>query len=243
MQMLEFDEGYYSIACCPYPSQGGGGFLCGRGTRQNQIAQDFSFEEREVDESIVLDREKIIKEIKDLKPGDDGEAQKLHERKAKIERDAQDNAPPKHGGNLWKIMAEGGWRPRGWFDQAYPAIGEGSIVPTDWCVFGATLLNYDALAAVYFTGYSGAGSEGLFIVWNRWKPRGLRLCAIAHVPCDHIVRTGDDKKIVHTLVSHEQGGEAVGHLRREFKPFYQHSVGEKYSEKNDGKPSVKQAVS
>jgi len=33
------------------------------------------------------------------------------------------------------------WRRRGWFDFAYPAIGKGAIVPSDWCGFGATMMN------------------------------------------------------------------------------------------------------
>lgn len=53
LQMLSFDRGYYSIACCPYPSQGGGSFLTGRGTRFNTILPDFDFEERDVSEEVA----------------------------------------------------------------------------------------------------------------------------------------------------------------------------------------------
>ncbi len=37
---LVFDDSYYSVSCCVYPSQGGGLFLCGRGTFQQPILKD-----------------------------------------------------------------------------------------------------------------------------------------------------------------------------------------------------------
>ncbi|MGC3991668.1 MAG: hypothetical protein QM796_18655 [Chthoniobacteraceae bacterium] len=48
LQVLAFDRGYYGIATCPYPSQGGGGFLFGRGTIHKQIAEDIYEDEREI---------------------------------------------------------------------------------------------------------------------------------------------------------------------------------------------------
>jgi len=39
---------------------------------------------------------------------------------------------------------------------------------------------------------------------------------------------------VHIVASHEQHGECVGHLRQQARPWYDHTAGERYNEKNDG---------
>jgi hypothetical protein len=237
LQMLEFDNGYYSIACCPYPSQGIGGFLCGRGTHRRHILPDFVFEEREAPEKLLEERECLMDAIESGNFRHQDLSKDLaHQRVHSIEQWVENNCPPKFGGDIWKVIASYGWKPRGWFDNAYPGIGKGSIVPTDWCGMGATLMNSEALSCVDYTGYLGQGTEDLFIVWNRWYPRNLRLCAIPHVPCDHVVRTGTEKKIVHQFTYHEQDGDAVGHLRKDVRPFLQHHKGEKLLPGNDGVP-------
>jgi len=234
LQMLEFDGGYYSIACCPYPSQGGGSFLTGRGTRFNTILPDFDFEERDVPEDVAKEWTDLCAEV-DADPENVELARKRYDMMKQIEK----TCPPKYGGNIWKLNAEHGWRRRGWFDFAYPAIGRGAVVPTDWCGFGCTLLNSEALSVADFTGYDGAGTEDLFVVWKRWFPRGLKLCSIPHCPCDHVVRTGGDKrKIVHVHAYHEEHEETKDHLRRENRPFYQHHVGEEHDDANDGVPAI-----
>ena len=235
LQMLEFDGGYYSVACCPYPSQGGGSFLTGHGTRTNPIMPDFDLSEREVPKDMLKEWDDIEEKI-----NKEPEEPEHHRERFELQKRIEKECPPKHGGNIWKLNAEHGWRRRGWFDFAYPAIGRGAIVPTDWAGFGATLMNRNALAAADFTGYDGNGTEDLFIIWKRWYPRRLRLCSIPHCPCDHIVRTGESKKIVHTFAYHEEHPETMDHLRREFRPWYQHTPGEDHDEKNDGVPDYGQ---
>ncbi len=235
MQMLSFDNGYYSIACCPYPSQGGGAFLTGHGTPTNPIMPDFDLEEREVPEEKLKEWDELHERIK-KEPEEPSHYREKFELQKQIEKDC----PPKYGGNIWKLNAEHGWKRRGWFDFAYPAIGRGAIVPTDWAGFGCTLMSSDALAAADFTGYVGDGTEDLFIIWKRWYPRRLLLCSIPHCPCDHIVRTGESKKLVHTFAYHEEHEATRGHLRREFRPWHQHTVGEVHDPENDGIPDSKQ---
>jgi hypothetical protein len=231
LQMLEFDGGYYSVACCPYPSQGGGSFLTGRGTHYNPILPDFDLEEREVPKAVLAKWDKVSAQL-----AKDPENVSLQGERHALMKEIEKTCPPKYGGNIWKLNAEHGWRPRGWFDFAYPALGRGAVVPTDWCGFGATLMNSEALAAADFTGYDGSGTEDLFIVWKRWFPRRLLLCSIPHCPCDHVVRTGESRKIVHTFAYHEEHDVTKGHLRREFRPWYQHIPGEVYDPENNGVP-------
>jgi hypothetical protein len=232
LQMLEFDGGYYSVAACPYPSQGGGSFLTGRGSKSNPILPDFDLMEREVGEDLLKEWDAILEHLRE-----DPEDEKLHERRFELQKRIEETCPPKHGGNIWKLNAEHGWRRRGWFDFAYPALGRGSIVPSDWCGFGCTLMNAEALSLVDFSGYDGSGTEDLFIIWHRWFPRRLQICSIPHCPADHIVRTGEDKKLVHCVAYHEEHEETKDHLRRQFRPFYQHSAGEVYDPTNDGVPA------
>src|SRR5580693_4096971 len=46
--LLDMPDGYYGVAISPYPSQGGSGFLTGRGTPEHTILQDYQPEERRV---------------------------------------------------------------------------------------------------------------------------------------------------------------------------------------------------
>lgn len=83
----------------------------------------------------------------------------------------------------------------------------------------------DPSYAADFTGYGGKGTEDLFIIWRRWFPRGLRLCAIPHCPCDHVIR--DAKAgVIHVMARHETNSDTEGHLRKSFLPFQQHTAGE-----------------
>lgn len=225
LQMLSFDGGYYSIAFCPYPSQGGGSFMGGFGSPTEVIFRDFNMEERELpqeklDEWTAL--QERIQKAKEEKPEEVGQ---LLEQEHEWRKEMEKTCPPKHGGNIWKLIAENGWRQRGWFDYAYPALGKGAVVPIDWCGFGCTLMNWEAIAAADFTGYGGKGTEDLFIIWRRWFPKGLRLCAIPHCPCDHVIR--DEKAgVIHVMTRHESNPETEGHLRKSFLPFQQHKAGE-----------------
>ena len=239
-QMLEFDNGYYAISTCTYPSQGGGGFLGGRGTPQRQIQQDWYEDERDIpqaarDELKTLRDEmtefsKIKEPTAENRKAFEAKAQKLGELEKSLEK-----YPPK--GNVWQMNALH-WRPRGWLDNAYPAIGRGAVLPSDWCGFGCTMMNSEALAFAQFDGYDGKGTEDLYVVWNRWHQRGLRICVIPHCLCDHVIR---DKhapgKFIQVQPYHETDGECIGHLRLRYRPFYNFEPGEKFDPKNDGKLS------
>lgn len=219
LTMLEFDAGYYSVSTCPYPNEA---FLGGRGTPQNQIAEDFLESER------VLPEE-LQKEIAALKLEAGAEPDKVTKpteewiaRRKKVD-EAVRKCPPQ--GNVWEMNAKHGWRRRGWLEHAYPAIGKGSVVPSDWCGFGCTLMNAEALNVATFDGYDGQGTEDLFIVWNRWYPASLRINVIPHCPCDHVIwdkkKGGAEDKYTIIMSSHEMQGECVGHLRtrrKEWKP-------------------------
>lgn len=216
LQMLEFDNGYYSIACCPYPSQGGGPFLTGFGSPTRQINSNFELEELEIPKEKLVEINKIKKKIKQ-KPSEE-----LYKQLAEETKDIEKKYPPKFGGNIWKIIAEFGWKRRGWFDFAYPGIGKGAIVPSDWCGFGCTLMNRKALLAANFSGYEGKGTEDLYIIWNRWHPRGYKLCSIPHCPCDHVIRKkeGEETKYIQVHSFHEEKPEYYGHIRKVEREFF-----------------------
>jgi hypothetical protein len=230
MQMLQFDGGYYSISTCPYISQGGGGIMGGRGKPHDQIHPNFYEDEVDLPEAMKTELSEIRSKLKD-KPDD---AEKLQQRLGQLEVERREKCPSK--GNVWKINADHGWKPRGWIDHAYPAIGKGAIVPIDWCGFGCNLMNRTALAHIHFDGYQGKGTEDLFIVWNRWHQAGLRINAILHCLCDHVVRVpGKEGKYVQLQAYHETEGDCVGHIRTRQLPFYSHDLGEQFKPDNDGK--------
>ena len=115
-------------------------------------------------------------------------------------------------------MQAKGWRKRGWMDSAYPAIGRGAILPTDWVGLGCTMLNKKALSLATFEGYELKGTQDLFLCWNRWNPAGIKMCVIPHIVCSHVKRkVGKDGKRTDEIeiheAYHELGGEFDGHLR------------------------------
>lgn len=237
-QLLEFDDGYYDVVMCPYPSQGGGSFLGGRGTYQHPIAEDYLPEERQVPEELkqkIEEREEQLNE-KGFKP-DEKWWKERHELNEEVKK-----YPPKD--NVFKIIGEHGWRKRGWMEAAYPALGRGSIVPTDWVGMGCTMLSEKALAMAHFDGYQGAGTQDLFLCWHHWNPKDLKMVACVHVVCDHVVRarekesgekdTQDFGKFVHVEAYHEPEGDYEGHLRQRHNPHYSFVAGEKYDERNNG---------
>jgi hypothetical protein len=208
-QMLAFDGGYYSISTCPYPSQGGTLFLGGRGTPQNPILSDVYPDERNLPDDLAH-RMGVHQcaEIRDEAWWKEG---------AEIHK-AVTECQPK--GNVFKLNAKG-WRRRGWLDFAYPGIGRGAVVPTDWCGFGCTLMNPQALQLAQFDGYEGAGTEDLYIVWKRWHQAGLRLNVITHCPCDHVSRDRENPgRYFLQQTRHELEGETVGHLRVERRAWF-----------------------
>lgn len=186
LQTLEFDNGYYSIASMLYTSQGGGAWLCGRGNPQRPIFPNFYQDELNIPShyaKLWKQYEKMIKACKDQKTWETVN-KKLNWLAKRIEK----QFPPK--GNV-HTMNGIKWRRRGWFDFAYPGIGKGAIVPSDWCGFGATMLTRKALALTDFQGYDGRGTEDLYVIFYKWYQSHLRIAAISHSICDHICRKKD----------------------------------------------------
>lgn len=218
LTMLEFDHGWYDVAFCPYPSQGGGGFLGGHGSPRDPIFPDSYEDEKEIPEKLTKEREKLRKRVE--KPKDDDELHESQEGLREIEKEIRRFSP---GKNVFALNAEG-WRRRGWFDQAYPAIGQGAVVPVDWIGFGNTLMSAKAAALCDWAGYDGAGTEDLFVCWRRWDQAGIRTCAIPHCPSDHVIRSEKGPEMIY--VSHETDGEFRDHLRRQKRPWFTHDPGE-----------------
>jgi len=193
IDMLEFDDGWYDVSFCTYPSQSGAAFLGGNGDPSHPIAKDWLPEERQLPDE-------LIERLKG------GMTQELHEE--------VDKYPPK--GNVFEANAKG-WRRRGWLDTAYPGIGKGAVLPTDWTGMGCTLMSRKALAAAAFDGYDGKGTQDLFLNWRRWYPEGIRMCVITHCVCEHVIRK--DGGYVHCFAHHEPQGECRGHLRLQHSPW------------------------
>lgn len=217
LDMLAFDGGYYSVSTCPYPNTA---FLGGFGTPRNQIAEDFLPSERALPAELKAEWEANEAELKRICE------QKLEITEANRKKWDETNkkikaCPP--DGNIWQVIAKHGWRRRGWLDNAYPAIGKGSVVPSDWCGFGCTLMNAQAISLADFDGYDGKGTEDLFVCWNRWHPAGLRINVITHCPCDHVIwqkkKNGDAAVYTHHIAFHEAEGEYRGHLRTRQVPW------------------------
>jgi len=215
---------YYDIAAATYPNHM---FLGGFGDTRHQIAEDFLPEERKLKSRLKLLLEKCEERLKAIPKPTNAEEAKKAQSTAKKEgkrmgrlREWIKKSPPI--GNIFELNAKG-YRRRGWMDFAYPGIGLGAVVPTDWCGLGCTLLSKAALAHADFTGYEGRGTQDLFLCWSRWHPAGLRLACVPHVACDHIKRKSDKEKgkseIVHYRAYHEQEGECRGHLRQRQQAF------------------------
>jgi hypothetical protein len=230
LDMLEFDNGYYGVSFCPYPSHGGGAFLGGRGTIQNPILPDSYEDEKVVPKELKAKRAALVKRLS-TKGVDALEAEGIQKDLHEIEKTIR-SIPP--NGNVFALNAKG-WRKRGWFDMAYPAIGKGAVVPVDWTGCGCTMMNREALSLCDWSGYEGKGTEDLYINFHRWAANGIRSCCIPHCPCDHVVRNPDPEKklgeFVHVRTGHETEGECVGHLRQWRVRWYTHEPGEQSKEK------------
>jgi hypothetical protein len=205
IDMLAFDGGYYTIAFCPYPSQGGGAFLGGRGTPQNPILPDFYEDEKDVPPELIEQRETLRASL-----ANDTDPEPIHQQLHEIEKQIR-SLPPRE--NLFASNAKK-WRRRGWFDFAYPALGRGAVVPVEWIGFGCTLMTRHALALCDFTGYDGKGTEDLYINFRRWHPAGLRIACIPHCPCDHVIRDKDSSGHILIATGHADDEEHAGHLRQ-----------------------------
>jgi hypothetical protein len=236
---------YYDVAACTYFN---GLFLGGFGTPNTQINEDFLPEERNLPERFsnlykkCKERiETLEKELKDKfinknneKIDEDKDFLRINESLEKEGKRFQrlrtkiKEYPP--NGNIWEIIGKNGWRRRGWLDFAYPGIGKGSIVPSDWCGFGCTLMSKKALLLADFDGYQGKGTQDLFVCWNKWYPANIKIACIPHIVCDHVkhekVKDTEksetlekDIKYVHHIGYHETDGEFKNHLRVRHQPW------------------------
>ena len=236
MDCLHFDNGYYDVAMCSYPSQGGGSFLGGRGDYHHHIGEDILSSERKLPQKLTREIKKREKESQseNFQPSPEWVKRGHHL------TDEAKQYPPL--GNVFALNSER-WRPRGWMEHAYPALGKGAILPTDWVGFGCTLMSKKALALAHFDGYEGKGTQDLYVGWTRWKPNDLNLCVTTHAICDHVVRKrkGDEqfwKEFVLCHAYHEPEGELKGHLRQRHIPFYSFAPGETFHPSRDARIDV-----
>jgi hypothetical protein len=210
-QALEFDDGYYGIAMITYPN---GQFLGGRGSPTHPIAEDYKQDERDIPSDLKKQIKKKDERLKEL-----FQKKQMHSQEEQKEWEELDkkikSCPPK--GNIFELQAKG-WKQRGWMDSAYPAIGRGAILPTDWVGLGCTIMNKKALSLATFEGYDLKGTQDLFLCWNRWHPADIKMCVIPHILCSHVKRkVGEDGKRTDEIeiheAYHELEGEFIGHIR------------------------------
>ena len=150
---------YISISRRGYP------FLGGRGTEKRQILDDIYLDEREVPKSKLDKIETIEANIRKLAGKDiltkkeEEKIQSLIEQKKKLVSECEKMTPK---GNVHTLNGNE-WRKRGWMDYAYPGIGKGAVVPTDWIGLGCTLFSEKALQLAHFDGYEGHGTQDLYL--------------------------------------------------------------------------------
>ena len=209
LDMLQFDDGYYDVAFVTYPSQSGSAFLGGHGSPSNPISEDFLVEERDVPEELLDKYNKAKEQVE--KPDAEEDAKKAW---ADVNEEVK-KCPPRD--NVFGLNAKQ-WRRRGWFDNAFPGIGRGAVLETDWTGLGCNLLTRKALALASFDGYEGKGTQDLFLNWRRWKANDLRMCVISHCVCEHVITKEDGTRWV-ALAHHEPQGECKGHLRIQLVPY------------------------
>ena len=255
IQMLEFDNGYYDVACCPYPSQGGGDFLGGRGTDINPILPDVYEDERLFTTEL---KNKIEEFKKELKEGVWKEGKELDDKRKSLADEIQ-KMPAKgdvfflnsHTGvrpfvkalkeklkampDAIKIVEEEenenwralGFRRRGWYSSAFPGIGLGAITEVSWFGFGNNLIKRKPLSLATFESYDGKGTEDVFVISKKWRRNGIRMCCLPHCPADHVIRGKSPGEYILLQTYHETvNAECVGHLRYERRPWYQQVEGE-----------------
>lgn len=221
-QVLDFDAPWYDIAMCTYPNTG---FLGGRGNPWRWILPSVFPDERALSPKLAKAVKKRTHDEQKLRK--EGKAPTAEQLEGWTALDAEiEKCPP--AGNVYALQQKR-WRQRGWLDHAYPAIGRGAILPTDWVGTGCTLLSRRALDLANFVGYDGGGTQDLWLCWRCWQPAGLRLAVITHALASHVkrqrltVKTAEgeeerEKLVIH-YARHELGGEFDGHLRVESKDW------------------------
>lgn len=113
-------------------------------------------------------------------------------------------------GNVFELQSKG-WRRRGWLESAHPGVGLGAILPSGWVGLGCTLISRRALSLANWVGYTGAGTQDLWLCWKCWHPAGVRMAVVPHAVCSHLKRRDGKMTLMHAY--HEQAGECAGHLR------------------------------
>lgn len=202
--------GFYDIAMVTYPNAS---FLGGRGRHNNGIEPDWLPHER-----------KLSRRLRWLWEHCTANASPSEKGRKRIERLRKRIEAKSPDGNVFEVNAKYGWRRRGWLENAYPGVGIGAVLLSDWVGLGCTYLSERALKLANFEGYHGGGTQDLFLCTQRWMPAGLRAAVITHALCDHVkAKTGPDGKrtgeFEQLVAYHEQEGECVGHLRTRTIPW------------------------
>lgn len=208
-------DDWYDVVMCTYPNDA---FLGGHGSPQNWILPSVYDDERKltpaVEKKIAAKkaREKQLTEKKEKPTPKDIKA--WEDLKKEIA-----TMPPL--GNVFALNARG-WRRRGWFESAYPGIGLGAVLPTQWVGLGCTYMSKKALSMANFEGYEGGSTQDLWLSWRVWNANGIRMAVTSHAICSHVKRRRDKTGKVETVLlhaRHDVGGESHGHLRVERKPW------------------------
>lgn len=216
--MLAFDGGYNDVAFCPYVSAGGGGVMGGRGSASAWILPNWYDDEKAIAPDLAAQMEAHKAKRGEGEPSKEW-LQERDEIAAKLKA-----CGPK--GNVFQLNADR-WRQRGWLEWAYPGIGKGAALPSDWLPMGNNLFSRKAINLVDFTGYTGRGTQDLYLSY-KLAAHGLRFIVIPHSPSHHVVRkqNADGGAFTMFYLFHEAAGECVGHLRQREIPFYGQEAGE-----------------
>jgi hypothetical protein len=222
-QTLSFDDNYYDVAMVTYNN---GSFLGGRGDSNHWIAEDFSLDEKIIPkrlEFLLKACGEKLNKIGELKSSPE-DKKKVFERESKrmerLQKRVKECSPKE---NVFGLNAKR-WRKRGWLENAYPAVGRGAILESDWCGLGNTLFSKKALNLANFNGYEGKGTQDLWLCWRCWKPNNIRISVIPHIVSHHVKPDSKSPSGYSVLFArHEIDGEYVGHLRCDKTPFYNHS--------------------
>lgn len=210
--VLEMPGRYYGVSAGTYDN---GLFIGGFGEPRNPIYMDFTPKEREIPKSLRARIEAhdawVNRRMATGLP--------VHERAMRIGRLLADKAsqyPP--DGDIYSIISKHGWRKRGWLDFAYPAIGQGCVVPVDWTGMGCTLMGEQAFLAADMHGFNGNGTNDLFLCYERWARMGIRIGCSTHVLCDHVKKSQSGGFEIRRAF-HEDHPDMKGHIRKVTLPW------------------------
>jgi hypothetical protein len=187
MDALAFDRGFYDVAMAAYPNAS---FLGGHGTPRNHIAPNVYDDERKISKDLARRLKSKNKGVK--------------------EKAAAELKTAPADGNIFARQAKG-WKPRGWLEEAYPGVGCGAMLPTDWFGMGCTLFSQRALQLANWTGYQGAGTQDLWLGWRCLHQHGLRFAVVPHALASHLKPVDGKMTLMHAY--HELDGLTKGHLR------------------------------